>query len=45
MRLLLRSKLEKMAVDEKRPEMLPVMGQDERSKRNNRLTAIPNLFV
>jgi len=39
-RLILRSKLGKMTVDEKRPEMLPAIAQDERSKCKNSLTAI-----
>ncbi len=38
-RLILRSKLGKMTVDEKRPEMLPAIAQDERSKCKNSLTA------
>ena len=39
-RLILRSKLGKMTIDEKRPEMLPAIAQDERSKSKNTLTAI-----
>ena len=39
-RLILRSKLGKMTVDEKRPEMLPAIAQDDRSKCKNSLTAI-----
>ena len=39
-RLILRSKLGKMTVDEKRPEMLPAIAQHERSKCKNSLTAI-----
>jgi len=39
-RLILRSKLGKMTVDEKRPEMFPAIAQDERSKCKNSLTAV-----
>ena len=39
-RLILRSKLGKMTVDEKRPEMLPAIAQHERSKCKNSLTAM-----
>ena len=39
-RLILRSKLRKMTVDEKHPEMLPAIAQDERSKCKNSLAAI-----
>ena len=39
-RLILRSKLGKMTVDEKCPEMLPAIAQDERSKCKNSLAAI-----
>ena len=39
-RLILRSKLGKMTVDEKRLEMLTAIARDERSKCKNSLTAI-----
>ncbi len=39
-RLILRFELGKMTVDENRPEMLPAIAQDERSKCKNSLTAI-----
>ena len=38
--LILRSRFWKMTVNEKRPEMLPAIAQDERAKCKNRLPAI-----
>ncbi len=39
-RLILRSELGKMTIDEKCPELLPAIAQDERSKCKNSLAAI-----